>query len=126
MSGRAASDRANTKVRGQAARIAREVEPVDLALPVVRPQRAQVAGTLSAVPGVVEPGRGDRDGGAAAERERGRRWSRAELDRVLGGGMIAGCLVLLGGDPGIGKSTLLVQALAGLTGGGSVLYATGE
>jgi len=36
-----------------------------------------------------------------------------ELDRVLGGGMVAGCLVLLGGDPGIGKSTLLVQALAG-------------
>jgi DNA repair protein RadA/Sms len=50
----------------------------------------------------------------------------AELDRVLGGGMVAGCLVLLGGDPGIGKSTLLVQALAGLTAGGSVLYATGE
>jgi DNA repair protein RadA/Sms len=52
-----------------------------------------------------------------------------ELDRVLGGGMVAGCLVLLGGDPGVGKSTLLVQALAGLarfaTRGG-VLYATGE
>jgi DNA repair protein RadA/Sms len=51
----------------------------------------------------------------------------AELDRVLGGGMVDGCLVLLGGDPGVGKSTLLVQALAGLCGGGgSVLYATGE
>src|SRR3954470_3619212 len=37
-----------------------------------------------------------------------------ELDRVLGGGMVAGCVVLLGGDPGVGKSTLLVQALAGL------------
>jgi len=49
-----------------------------------------------------------------------------ELDRVLGGGMVAGCLVLLGGDPGVGKSTLLIQALAGLTGRGSVLYATGE
>jgi DNA repair protein RadA/Sms len=49
-----------------------------------------------------------------------------ELDRVLGGGMIAGCLILLGGDPGIGKSTLLVQALAGLAGRGRVLYATGE
>ena len=49
-----------------------------------------------------------------------------ELDRVLGGGLVAGCLVLLGGDPGVGKSTLLVQALAGLAGGGRVLYATGE
>lgn len=37
----------------------------------------------------------------------------AELDRVLGGGLVAGSLVLLGGDPGVGKSTLLVQALAG-------------
>ncbi|HEV7558111.1 MAG TPA: DNA repair protein RadA [Kofleriaceae bacterium] len=50
-----------------------------------------------------------------------------ELDRVLGGGLVAGSLVLLGGDPGVGKSTLLVQALAGLAGEGSrVLYATGE
>jgi DNA repair protein RadA/Sms len=51
-----------------------------------------------------------------------------ELDRVLGGGLVAGCLVLLGGDPGVGKSTLLVQALAGLTrqADRSVLYATGE
>ncbi|HEY0477678.1 MAG TPA: DNA repair protein RadA [Kofleriaceae bacterium] len=49
-----------------------------------------------------------------------------ELDRVLGGGMVAGCLVLLGGDPGVGKSTLLVQALAGLASRGPVLYATGE
>ena len=50
----------------------------------------------------------------------------AELDRVLGGGLVAGSLVLLGGDPGVGKSTLLVQALAGWTRGGGVLYATGE
>jgi DNA repair protein RadA/Sms len=50
-----------------------------------------------------------------------------ELDRVLGGGLVAGSIVLLGGDPGVGKSTLLIQALAGLarTGNG-VLYATGE
>ena len=50
----------------------------------------------------------------------------AELDRVLGGGLVAGSLILLGGDPGVGKSTLLVQALAGWTRGGGVLYATGE
>ncbi|HEY1555679.1 MAG TPA: DNA repair protein RadA [Kofleriaceae bacterium] len=49
-----------------------------------------------------------------------------ELDRVLGGGLVAGSVVLLGGDPGVGKSTLLVQALAGLARTGQVLYATGE
>src|SRR5215510_2563 len=38
----------------------------------------------------------------------------AELDRVLGGGLVPGSLVLLGGDPGIGKSTLLLQALQGI------------
>src|SRR4051812_46368023 len=41
-----------------------------------------------------------------------------ELDRVLGGGLVPGSLVLLGGDPGIGKSTLLLQALDGLARGG--------
>ncbi|MEO8571519.1 MAG: DNA repair protein RadA [Chloroflexota bacterium] len=53
-----------------------------------------------------------------------------ELDRVLGGGLVPGSLVLLGGEPGIGKSTLLLQAAAGLTRGAEtgrgVLYATGE
>ena len=51
----------------------------------------------------------------------------AELDRVLGGGLVAGGVVLLGGDPGIGKSTLLLQALAELsTQGIDVLYSSGE
>src|SRR5204863_8040943 len=51
----------------------------------------------------------------------------AEFDRVLGGGLVAGSLVLLGGDPGVGKSTLLTQALAGYARAGkSVLYASGE
>jgi len=50
-----------------------------------------------------------------------------ELDRVLGGGLVPGSLVLVGGEPGIGKSTLLLQAAAGLAmAGGRVLYATGE
>ena len=52
-----------------------------------------------------------------------------ELDRVLGGGLVAGSVVLLGGEPGIGKSTLLLQATAGLVGdpaSGGALYATGE
>ena len=38
-----------------------------------------------------------------------------EFDRVLGGGLVAGSLVLIGGDPGIGKSTLMLQALFGLS-----------
>jgi len=51
----------------------------------------------------------------------------AELDRVLGGGLVPGSLVLLGGDPGIGKSTLLLQALDGLARSGRrVLYVSGE
>ncbi|CUB05566.1 MAG: DNA repair protein RadA [Tepidiphilus sp.] len=51
-----------------------------------------------------------------------------EFDRVLGGGIVPGAVVLLGGDPGIGKSTLLLQALARLesAGAGPVLYVTGE
>jgi DNA repair protein RadA/Sms len=50
-----------------------------------------------------------------------------ELDRVLGGGLVAGSVVLLGGEPGIGKSTLLLQAAAGVArSGAAVLYATGE
>jgi DNA repair protein RadA/Sms len=50
-----------------------------------------------------------------------------ELDRVLGGGVVAGSLVLLGGEPGIGKSTLALQLAAGLQKqGGPVLYLCGE
>jgi len=49
-----------------------------------------------------------------------------ELDRVLGGGLVAGSVVLLGGDPGIGKSTLLLQACAQLAPTMPVLYVTGE
>jgi DNA repair protein RadA/Sms len=54
-----------------------------------------------------------------------------EVDRVLGGGLVPGAFVLLGGDPGVGKSTLLVQILSGIAGqlgrdGGAVLYVTGE
>jgi DNA repair protein RadA/Sms len=50
----------------------------------------------------------------------------AELDRVLGGGLVAGSVTLIGGDPGIGKSTLMLQAAAALNALGPVLYATGE
>jgi len=51
----------------------------------------------------------------------------AELDRVLGGGLVPGCVVLLGGEPGIGKSTLALQAAAAVQRGGArVLYVSGE
>lgn len=50
-----------------------------------------------------------------------------ELDRVLGGGIVEGSITLVGGDPGVGKSTLLLQACGYLAGtGGRVLYVTGE
>jgi DNA repair protein RadA/Sms len=51
-----------------------------------------------------------------------------ELDRVIGGGLVAGSVVLIGGDPGIGKSTLLLQMMCSLTGekGLKGLYVTGE
>jgi len=49
-----------------------------------------------------------------------------ELDRVLGGGFVPGSAVLIGGDPGIGKSTLLLQASHHLAEQGNVLYVTGE
>ncbi|HEX4986034.1 MAG TPA: DNA repair protein RadA [Burkholderiales bacterium] len=49
-----------------------------------------------------------------------------ELDRVLGGGLVAGAVVLIGGDPGIGKSTLLLQALSVMGAGCKALYVSGE
>src|SRR5687767_3062912 len=50
----------------------------------------------------------------------------AEFDRVLGGGLVPGSVTLIGGEPGIGKSTLLLQCAAALAGQQAVLYATGE
>ena len=51
----------------------------------------------------------------------------AELDRVLGGGLVQGSAILLGGDPGIGKSTLLLQAIAAFAGhGAKSIYVSGE
>ncbi|CAJ0781245.1 DNA repair protein RadA [Ralstonia condita] len=49
-----------------------------------------------------------------------------EFDRVLGGGLVSGGVVLIGGDPGIGKSTLLLQALSNLSATRRVLYVSGE
>jgi DNA repair protein RadA/Sms len=50
----------------------------------------------------------------------------SELDRALGGGLVPGSVTLLGGDPGIGKSTLLLQAAAAVSANRPVLYASGE
>jgi len=50
----------------------------------------------------------------------------AEFDRVLGGGLVLGAVVLIGGDPGIGKSTLLLQSLAAIGASRRVLYVSGE
>ncbi|MFN9014247.1 MAG: DNA repair protein RadA [Pseudomonadota bacterium] len=60
---------------------------------------------------------------AEVERER---TGQDELDRVLGGGLVAGGVVLIGGDPGIGKSTLLLQAADAMSARLKVLYVTGE
>jgi DNA repair protein RadA/Sms len=49
-----------------------------------------------------------------------------EFDRVLGGGLVPGAVILLGGDPGIGKSTLLLQAMAAIGASRKALYVTGE
>src|SRR5439155_1752212 len=49
-----------------------------------------------------------------------------ELNRVLGGGIVPGSLVLIGGEPGVGKSTLLMHAAAQIARGGKVLYVSGE
>jgi len=61
-----------------------------------------------------------------AERTERAATGMAELDRVLGGGVAAGMVVLLGGDPGVGKSTLLMQAADHMARERRVLYATGE
>jgi DNA repair protein RadA/Sms len=80
-----------------------------------RPAAAAVAVAVSLSAGVRSA--------AAAER-----WASGatELDRVLGGGIVPGSVILLGGDPGIGKSTLLLQVAAHVAASRPVLYASGE
>ncbi|MFO7287762.1 MAG: DNA repair protein RadA [Gammaproteobacteria bacterium] len=81
-----------------------------------RAQRAQYAGR-------VELARLDELAPSRIER---RSSGFGELDRVLGGGLVPGSVVLLGGDPGIGKSTLLLKALASLAAEEPACYVTGE
>lgn len=85
--------------------------------------RRATPGTAPAL--VAEPLAGATSDAAAPRRPLG----IGELDRVLGGGLVSGSVVLLGGEPGIGKSTLLLQVAAAVASGageGHVLYASGE
>lgn len=85
--------------------------------------RITVAGTSTDRPGGPEPTSMDAMGD-----ETGKRYATGfgEFDRVLGGGLVPGSVVLLGGDPGVGKSTLLQQVAAQLPHGLTCCYATGE
>jgi DNA repair protein RadA/Sms len=85
---------------------------------------AAPSGARHPKPGAPRAGRAD-SSTSLAEQPRMATGS-AELDRVLGGGLVVGSVTLIGGDPGIGKSTLMLQAAAALDTIGPVLYATGE
>ncbi|MBI3454102.1 MAG: AAA family ATPase, partial [Rhodospirillales bacterium] len=61
-----------------------------------------------------------------AEQAPRRATGNAEFDRVCGGGLVAGSAVLVGGDPGIGKSTLLLQIAAALSADAQIAYISGE
>ncbi|MCW8870873.1 MAG: AAA family ATPase, partial [Proteobacteria bacterium] len=65
-------------------------------------------------------------GHVSTEKQARTRTDIKELDRVLGGGLVPGSVILLGGDPGIGKSTLLLQVTAHITQSINPLYVTGE
>jgi DNA repair protein RadA/Sms len=94
-----ARDRVLEQARGRAARKSRTGGPATAAVPI-----ADVDATVA----------------------RARPTGLGELDRVLGGGRVPGAVVLLAGEPGVGKSTLLLEAGALAAGNGRVLYVTGE
>ncbi|HYH32393.1 MAG TPA: DNA repair protein RadA [Pseudonocardia sp.] len=83
-----------------------------------RPRQRVAAGAPSA------PAR--RIGDVALDAARARATGVSELDRVLGGGLVPGAVVLLAGEPGVGKSTLLLEVAAQAARTGRVLYVTGE
>lgn len=97
---------------------------------VEAPAPARTAGAFSAAKSMARPGAGRKPVPLSAVEESDEdRFSTgfAELDRVLGGGVVAGSMILLGGDPGIGKSTILLQTARNMAGAGSdVLYISGE
>jgi len=88
-------------------------------------ETGQVTARTTAAATVAKPAQqiGDVDASAAAFKATG----VGELDRVLGGGLVPGAVILLAGEPGVGKSTLLLDVAARVAGtGGGVLYVTGE
>jgi DNA repair protein RadA/Sms len=89
--------------------------------PATPAARSRGRGPVPVGPGVISPI------GEVTSAEAGRLLSGiGEVDRVLGGGFVPGSIVLFGGDPGIGKSTLLLQLAARLAAAGhSTLYVTG-
>jgi DNA repair protein RadA/Sms len=92
---------------------------VEEALPAARPRGARAVAPAAGAPRPLTA--------VTAGETLRRPTGLAELDRVLGGGLVAGSVVLVGGDPGIGKSTLALQACGALAGQGlSVLYVAGE
>jgi DNA repair protein RadA/Sms len=90
---------------------------------VERDRRAPLSSQMALTGLGAEPQRLSEVGGAGMERIP---LTMAEFSRVLGGGIVPGSMVLVGGDPGIGKSTLLLQVASLLTERGDVLYVSGE
>jgi DNA repair protein RadA/Sms len=82
--------------------------------------------TTSRYQGLAEASRLQKMAEVEAGEEPRRPTGIAELDRVLGGGLVRGAVILLGGDPGIGKSTLLLQALSTLSSSCKAIYVSGE
>lgn len=91
----------------------------ETALPPTAPARKRVAAGAPTTPA-------RRISEVALDSARARPTGVSELDRVLGGGIIPGSVVLLAGEPGVGKSTLLLEVAARAAERGSVLYVTGE
>ncbi len=90
-------------------------------------EEAQTAGPRGADTGPVQAAPFALASVDSAEAERRTATGVGELDRVLGGGLVSGGVILLGGDPGIGKSTIALQMLSGITAAGAhALYVCGE
>jgi DNA repair protein RadA/Sms len=93
---------------------------------VVQPAKAAAANPRGGYAGAADAPKITRLATIATETELRDATGIAELDRVLGGGLVAGSVVLIGGDPGIGKSTLLLQMLGAIGRRVRGLYVTGE
>jgi DNA repair protein RadA/Sms len=93
---------------------------------VIEPAGAPVKARMAGYAGAVDPPKITPLKSVSLDAESRQSTGIGELDRVLGGGLVEGSVVLVGGDPGIGKSTLLLQALAAMGQRVPALYVTGE